>query len=55
MEVIFLVVEEWARTTSTTTQVRPKLRSITLVATEVYVILQSFVVLTWMRDTIDLV
>ena len=32
-----------------------KLRSVTYVATKVHVILQSFVVLTWMRDTIDLV
>jgi hypothetical protein len=32
-----------------------KLRSITFVATKVHMILQSFVALTWMRDTIDLV
>ena len=32
-----------------------KLRSITLVATKVHVIVQSFVVLTWMCDTIALV
>ena len=32
-----------------------KLCSITHVATKVHVILRSFVVLTWMRDTIDLV
>ena len=33
----------------------PKLRSITHVTTKMHVILQSFVVLTWMRDTIELV
>ena len=32
-----------------------KLRSITHVATKVHVILRSFVVLTWMSDTIQLV
>jgi hypothetical protein len=32
-----------------------KLRIITLVATKVQVILWSFVVLTWMHDTIELV
>jgi hypothetical protein len=32
-----------------------KLCSITPVATKVHVILRSFVVLTWMHDTIDLV
>jgi hypothetical protein len=32
-----------------------KLRSIQHVATKVHVILQRFVVLTWMRDTIKLV
>ena len=32
-----------------------KLRSITHVATIVHVILQSYVVFTWMRDTIELV
>ena len=32
-----------------------KLRSITHVATKVHMILRSFVVLTWMRDTIELV
>ena len=32
-----------------------KLRSITPMATKVHVILRSFVVLTWMRDTIELV
>ena len=36
-------------------QARSKLRSIILVATKVHVILRSFVVLTWMRDTIELV
>ena len=35
--------------------VHPKLRSIRPVATKVHVILQSFVVLIWMRDTIELV
>jgi hypothetical protein len=35
--------------------VHSKLRSITSVATKVHVILQNFTVLTWMRDTIDLV
>ena len=34
-------------------RVHPKLRSITLVATKVHVILRSFVVLTWMRDTTE--
>ena len=32
-----------------------KLPSITHVVTEVHVILHSFVVLTWMRDTVELV
>ena len=32
-----------------------KLHSITPVATKVHVILQSFVVFTWMRDTVELV
>jgi hypothetical protein len=32
-----------------------KLRSITSVATKVRVILRSFLVLTWMHDTIELV
>jgi hypothetical protein len=32
-----------------------KLCSITHVATKLHVILRSFVVLTWMRDTIELV
>ena len=32
-----------------------KIRSITHVATKVHVILQSFVVLTWMHDPIELV
>ena len=35
--------------------VHSKLRSITLEATKVHVILRIFVVLTWMRDTIELV
>ena len=35
--------------------VHSKLRSITSVATKVHVILRSFVVLTWMSDTIELV
>ena len=35
--------------------VHSKLRSITPVATKVHIILRSFVVLTWMRDTIELV
>ena len=35
--------------------VHSKLRSITLVATKVHMILRSFVVLTLMRDTIELV
>ena len=35
--------------------VHSKLRSITHVATKVHVLLRSFVVSTWMRDTIDLV
>ena len=35
--------------------IHSKLRSITSVAIKVHVILQSFVVLTWMRDTIELV
>ena len=36
-------------------KVHAKLRSITPVATNVHMILQSFVVLTWMRGTIELV
>ena len=32
-----------------------KLRSITHVATKVHAIIHSFVVLTWMRDTIEIV
>ena len=36
-------------------QVHSKLRSITPMVTKVYVILQIFVVLTWMHDTIELV
>ena len=36
-------------------EIYSKLRSITSVATKVHVILQSFVVLAWMRDTIELV
>ena len=39
---------------STRTQLHSKLHSITLVVTKVHVVLQSFVVLTWMRDTIEL-
>ena len=35
--------------------IHSKLHSITHVATKVHMILRSFVVLTWMRDTIDLV
>ena len=35
--------------------IHSKLRSITPVATKVHVILRSFVVLTWMHDTIELV
>ena len=35
--------------------IHSKLRSITPVITKVHVILRSFVVLTWMRDTIELV
>jgi hypothetical protein len=35
--------------------VHSKLRSITLVATKVHVMLRSSVVLTWMCDTIELV
>jgi hypothetical protein len=35
--------------------VHSKLRSITHVATKVHVILRSFVMLTWLRDTIELV
>jgi hypothetical protein len=35
--------------------IHSKLRSITLVATKVHMILRRFVVLTWMRDTIELV
>ena len=35
--------------------VHSKLRSITPVATEVHVTLRSFVVLVWMRDTLELV
>ena len=35
--------------------IHPKLHSITHVATKVHVILRSFVVLTWMCDTIELV
>ena len=35
--------------------VHSKLHSITYVATKTHVILWSFVVLTWMRDTIELV
>ena len=38
-----------------TKHVHSKLCSITHVATKVHVILWSFVVLTWMRDTIELV
>ena len=38
-----------------TTLVHTKFRSITLVATQVHVILWSFVVLIWMCDTIGLV
>ena len=36
-------------------QLHSKLRIITPVASKVHVILRSFVVLTWMRDTIELV
>ena len=36
-------------------QYTSKLRIITPMASKVHVILQSFVVLTWMRDTIELV
>ena len=35
--------------------VHSKLHSITTVATKVHVILRSFSMLTWMRDTIELV
>ena len=35
--------------------IHSKLRSIAHVATKVHVILRSFVVLTWMHDTIDVV
>ena len=35
--------------------IHSKLRSITLVATNVHVILWNFVVLTWMSDTVELV
>ena len=35
--------------------VHSKLRSITPLATKLHVMLQSHVVLTWMRDTIELV
>ena len=37
-----------------TINVHSKLRSITPVATKVHVVLRSFVVLAWMRDTIEL-
>ena len=43
------------RTNSKSFKIHSKLRSITHVATKVHVILQSFVVLTWMHDTIELV
>ena len=36
-------------------QLHSKLCSITSMATKVHVILRSFVVLTWMRDAIELV
>ena len=36
-------------------QLRSKLRSIILVATRVHVIVRSSVLLTWMRDTMDIV
>ena len=42
-------------TTIMSGHINSKLRSITHVATKVHVILRSFVVLTWMRDTIELV
>jgi hypothetical protein len=35
--------------------IHSKVHSITPVATKVHVVLQSFIVLTWMRDTIKLV
>ena len=35
--------------------IHSKLRSITYVATKAHVMLRSFVVLTWTRDTIELV
>ena len=36
-------------------EVHPKLCGITPVATKVHVLLRNFVVVTWMRDTIELV
>ena len=36
-------------------RVRSKLHSITTMATKVHMVLQSFVVLTWVRDSIELV
>ena len=47
--------DNWHTKSSNMVKVHSKLRSITPVATKMHVILQSFKVLTWMRDIIELV
>ena len=47
--------EVWVHTNHLSLYQHSKLRSITRVATKVHVILQNFVVITWMRDIVELV